>query len=151
MCHAMCGADCESCGFGKENHCRGCAQSKGKPFGKPCFIYNYIQTGGKQEYQTFKKQLVNELNALGIPGLPIIEELYAINGCYVNVAYPMPNGTCMKLLDDQSIYLCNQVESAFNDSEHIRCFGIVCGMDFLLVAEYGANCSDPQLVLWKKR
>ena len=63
----------------------------------------------------------------------------------------MPNGNNVKLLDDKNIYLCNQVECEFNDGELIRCFGLVADMNFLLVSEYGANCSDPQIVVLKKR
>lgn len=95
--------------------------------------------------------MIDEINALNIPGMPAINELYAINGSYVNLAYPMPSGYEVKLLDDSSIYLCNQVECEFNDGELIKCFGIVAGMDFILVAEYGENCANPELVVYKKR
>ena len=94
---------------------------------------------------------MDEFNSLNVPGMPRIEDLYAINGSYVNIAYPMPNGYEVKLLDDKEIYLCNQVECEFNDGELIKCFGLVAGMDFLLVAEYGENCTDPELVIYKKR
>ena len=83
--------------------------------------------------------------------MPVIDELYAMNGSYVNLAYPMPNGNNIKLLDDASIYLCNQVECEFNDGELIRCFGLVADMNFLLVSEYGANCAEPEIVVFKKR
>lgn len=148
---SICGADCENCGYGKNAGCRGCQTSGGCPFGKPCFIAKYIQTGGICAYEAFQKQLIAEFNALPIEGLPEITELYALNGAFVNLAYPMPNGSKCKLLDDNEIYLGTQVECAFNDGSLIRCFGLVAGMDFLLVSEYGANCSDPQLVLFKKR
>ena len=148
---SICGADCTNCGFGKSHNCKGCTESKGCPFGKQCFIYSYIKTGGMENYQAFKKQLIDEFNGLDIPGMPKIEDLYAINGSYVNIAYPMPNGYEVKLLDDKEIYLCNQVECEFNDGELIKCFGLVAGMDFLLVAEYGENCADPELVIYKKR
>ena len=148
---SICGADCANCDYGRENHCKGCSESKGCPFGKPCFIYRYIQTGGMENYDRFKKQLMDELNALGIPGMPAIDELYAMNGSYVNLAYPMPSGDAVKLLDDNSVYLCNQVECECNDGEQIRCFGLVAGMDFLLVSEYGANGTDPEIVVFRKR
>jgi len=83
--------------------------------------------------------------------MPVIDELYAINGSYVNIAYPMPIGCEVKLLRDKQIYLCNQVECEFNDGELTRCFGLVTGMDFILVAEYGENGSHPELILYKKR
>ncbi len=148
---SICSADCTNCGFGRDNNCKGCIASEGCPFGKQCFIYKYIKTGGKENYELFKKQLLDEINALNIPGMPAINELYAINGSYVNIAYPMPSGYEVKLLDDKEIYLCNQVESEFNDGELIKCFGIVAGMDFLLVAEYGENCTNPELIVLRKR
>lgn len=151
MNQSICGANCTACGYGKNNHCKGCTESNGCPSGKECFIYNYIKFGGIEKYNAFKKTLIEELNSLDVPGMPKIEELYAINGSYVNLAYPMPGGHRVKLLDDKGIYLCNQVECEFNDGEIIKCFGLVAGMDFLLVAEYGENCTDPELVIYKKR
>lgn len=151
MSKSICGANCTDCGFGKNNNCRDCIASEGCPFGKQCFIYKYIKTGGMKNYELFKKQLIDEINVLKIPGMPVVNELYAVNGLYVNLAYPMPNGYKVKLLDDKEIYLCNQVECEFNDGELIKCFGIVAGMDFLLVAEYGENCTNPEIVVYKKR
>ena len=148
---SICGADCTNCGFGKDNNCKGCVASEGCPFGKQCFIYKYIKTGGIENYEIFKKQLMDEFNSLNVPGMPKIEDLYAINGSYVNIAYPMPSGYEVKLLDDKEIYLCNQVECEFNDGELIKCFGLVAGMDFLLVAEYGENCTNPELIVFRKR
>ena len=104
-----------------------------------------------KSYELFKKQLIDEFNALAVPGLPEIEELYPISGAYVNLAYPMPNGREIKLLDDDEVYLCSQAECEFNDGSLIKCFGLVAGADFLLVAEYGENCADPELIVFKKR
>ncbi len=148
---SICGADCTNCGYGKNAGCRGCQASGGCPFGKQCFIAKYIQTGGLSAFDSFKKQLIFEFNALHIEGMPEITELCALNGAFVNPAYPMPNGHEIKLLDDNEIYLGTQVACDFNDGSLIRCFGLVAGMDFLLVSEYGANCSDPQLIIFKRR
>lgn len=148
---SICGADCDSCGLGKNNGCRGCAESKGCPFGKKCFIAQYINTGGADSYKLFKEKLIGEFNLLNIPGMPEITELVPLNGAFVNLAYPMPNGTTVKLLDDKEIYLGNQVECEFNNGERIKCFGLVAGMDFLLVSEYGENCTNPEIIVYKKR
>lgn len=148
---SICGADCSNCGFGKQNNCKGCSESKGCPFGKQCFVYSYIKTGGAENYQLFKKQLIEEINSLNIPGMPCINELYEMNGSYVNLPYPMPNGERVKILDDKSIYLCCQVECEFDDGTMKKCFGVTAGMDFLLVSEYGENCSDPEIVVFQKR
>ena len=148
---SICGADCNKCGYGKNNNCKGCTTSNGCPFGKQCFIAKYIKTGGIENYNIFKKQLIEEFNMLNIPGMPKIEELYPLNGSFVNLSYPIPNGTSIKFLDDKSIYLGNQVECEFNDGNFIRCYGLVAGMDFLLVSEYGANGDNPEIVIYKKR
>ena len=148
---SICGADCNNCGFGKNNNCRGCAQSKGCPFGKQCFVFKYISGGGADNFALFKKQLTDEFNSLNVPGMPKINELYPINGSYVNLEYPLPNGKTVKLLDDNDIYLGNQIECEFNDGELNKCFGLVAGMDFLLVSEYGENCSSPEIIVYRKR
>ncbi len=148
---SLCGADCETCGYAQKNDCKGCEKSGGCPFGKQCFIYKYIKTGGIKNYEIFKKQLMAEFNALHIEGMPEITELKALNGAFVNLAYQMPNGYELKLLDDNEVYLGTQIECEFNDGSLIKCFGLVAGMDFLLVSEYGANCSNPQILMFKRR
>lgn len=148
---SICGADCGNCGYGKNNGCKGCAESKGCPFGKKCFIAEYINMGGEDSYNLFKEKLTEEFNSLNIPGMPKISELFPLNGKFVNLAYPMPNGSAVRLLDDNEIYLGNQVECQFNDGSLIKCFGLVAGMDFLLVCEYGANCTNPEIIVYKKR
>ena len=148
---SICGANCNDCGYGKNNNCKGCKETNGCPFGKQCFIAKYILTGGKENYELFKKQLVDEINNLNIEGMPKIDDLNPLNGSFVNLSYPMPNGESFKLLYDDDIYLGNQVESEFNDGEIIRCFGILANMDFILISEYGVNGDNPELILYKKR
>ncbi len=148
---SVCGTDCGNCGYGKNNGCKGCTESKGCPFGKKCFIAEYINMGGEDSYNLFKDKLTEEFNSLNIPGMPKISELFPLNGEFVNLAYPMPNGSAVKLLDDNDIYLGNQVECKFNDDSLIKCFVLVAGMDFLLVCEYGENCTNPEIIVYKKR
>ncbi|MGN0452170.1 MAG: DUF3795 domain-containing protein [Ruminococcus sp.] len=148
---SICGADCENCGYGKKSGCKGCENTGGCPFGKQCFIARYIKLSGLENYNAFKNQLIEEFNSLNIDGMPKINELFALNGSFVNLAYPMPNGIAVKLLDDNAIYLGNQVECEFNDGSLIKCFGLVAGMDFLLVCEYGENCTDPEIIVYKRR
>ncbi len=148
---SLCGADCSNCGFGKANNCKGCKETSGCPFGKQCFVAKYILTGGKENYVFFKKRLCDEINALNISGMPKIDDLTPLNGSFVNLSYPMPNGKNVKLLNDDDIYLGTQVESEFNDGSSIRCFGVVANMDFILISEYGPNGDNPELVLFKKR
>ena len=148
---AICGADCNNCGYGKNNNCKGCMQTGGCPFGKQCFVAKYILTGGKEKYEVFKKQLVEEINDLNVSGMPKINDLNPLLGAFVNLSYPMPNGENIQLLSNDEIYLGNQVESEFNDGNTIRCFGILANMNFILVSEYGANGSNPEIILYKKR
>ena len=148
---SICGADCSNCGYGKNNNCKGCKSTGGCPFGKQCFIAKYILTGGKENFEKFKLQLIAEINSLSIPGMPQINELNPLNGCFVNLSYPMPNGKKVQLLDDNDFYLGNQVENEFNDGEIIRYFGIIANMEFILISEYGANGDNPEIILLKKR
>ncbi len=148
---SLCGAECNGCQYGINNNCKGCSETSGCPFGKQCFIAKYILTGGKENYEEFKNQLIEEINELQIPGMPKINELFALNGSFVNLEYPLQNGQKVKLLDDTEMYLGNQVESEFNDGELIKCFGIVANMNLILVSEYGPNGADPELIIYKKR
>ena len=108
----------------------------------------YEQIGGEDAFAAFKAQLMAELNALQIDGMPPVEELNALPGEFVNIAYRLPNGQCVPFLDDNATYLGNQLPCLFDDS---RCFGVVANMEFLLVCTYGENGADPELLIYKKR
>ena len=148
---SICGATCNGCAYGEKNNCKGCKATNGCPFGRQCFVAKYILTGGKEKYEMFKNQLINEINDLNIPGMPKINELNPLNGSFVNLNYTLPNGKSIQFLNDSDIYLGNQVESEFNDGEIKRCFGILANMDFILISEYGENGDNPELVIYKKR
>lgn len=147
---ALCGADCGNCM--NKAACKGCSETCGKPFGGVCVAAEYIKVGGMESFETFKKQLIAEINALSVEGLPKIDNLFLLNGSFVNLEYPLPNGMKVGFLKPENIYLGNQVECVFADhSVAERCFGIVAGMDFILISTYGENGADPELVLYKKR
>ena len=148
---SICGADCDNCGFGKSSNCQGCVNTKGCPFGKQCFVAKYILTGGKENFEVFKRQLVDEINELNVPGMPNIEELTPLNGTFVNLSYPMPNGKNIKLLEDDEVYLGSQVESEFNDGSINRVLGVLANMNFILISEYGPNGDNPEIIIYKKR
>ncbi len=95
-----------------------------------------------------EKQLIDEINALQIEGMPKLESLNALVGGYVNLEYRLPNGVNVKFLNDQKTYLGNQLESEFGGE---RCFGIVADMDFIMIAKYEAEGANPELVIYKKR
>lgn len=108
----------------------------------------YKELGGEEQFEEFKKRLIDEFNSLQIEGMPKVESLNALVGSYVNLEYKLPNGKTVKYLDDNATYLGNQLESEFDNS---RCFGIVANMDFLLVSTYEENGVNPELIIYKKR
>ena len=112
------------------------------------FWKRYASLGGEQKFTEFKMQLIEEFNALSIEGMPQIESLNVLSGSLINLEYALPNGKCVKFLDDNATYLGNQLACTFGGD---RCFGIAANMDFLLVCTYGENGSDPELVVYKKR
>ena len=148
---SICGADCNNCAYGIDCGCKGCVTTGGCPFGKKCFIAEYIKSSGEECYNLFKEDLIDEFNSLNITGMPKIDKLFALNGSFVNLAYPMPNGSSVKLLDDNEIYLGNQIECKSDGGSLVRYLGLVAGIDFLLVCEYGENCTEPQIIVYKKR
>jgi len=108
----------------------------------------YAELGGDGEFEAFKRQLIEEINALGVEGMPKLQKLNALVGSYVNLEYRLPSGRTAKFLDDQTTYLGNQLESEFGGD---RCFGVLANMDFILICTYGSEGANPQLLLYKKR
>ena len=136
---SLCGADCANCQW--NSTCPGCSDEK-------CFIARYIKKNGKETYEEFKRTVIDEFNSLGIPGMPKIDDLYALVGNFVNLEYPLPGGQTARFLDNNSMYLGNQVAC---ESKEGRCYGMVACRQFLLVCEYGENGADPEIVLYKRR
>ena len=148
---AICGANCDKCDLFKSKKCRGCMQTNGCPFGKKCFIAKYISIGEKESFEKLKKEIISEFNSLNISGMPKIDELYPLNGAFVNLEYSLPNRIKVKFLHDDEIYLGNQVECEFNDGSIKKCFGLVANTTFLLVCESGEDGSNPELIMYKQR
>lgn len=103
---------------------------------------------GAERFEMFKQQLMDEINALHIAGMPKVETLNALVGGYINLEYRLPNGTRVKFLEDGATYLGNQLAS---ESGGEWCFGIAANMEFILVSRYGENGRDPELVVYRKR
>ena len=80
--------------------------------------------------------------------MPKVESLDSRAGISVNFEYRLPGGKTAKFLDDNAIYLVQRLECEFGGD---RCFGLVAGMDFLLVCTYEENGANPELVIYKKR
>ena len=108
----------------------------------------YEELSDDGQFEAFKKQLAEEINALNIEGMPRVETLNALVGKFVNLEYPLPNGVRAKFLDDGITYLGTQLEPEFGGD---RCFGVLANMDFILICTYGCDGADPELVLYKKR
>ena len=92
-----------------------------------------------------KNQLIEEINALGISGMPQIDNLFVLQGSFVNMEYTI-NGNSVKLLDDNAIYWGTQVEKTDG-----RCYGIACDEHYILISEYGKDGKDAELVMLKRR
>ena len=108
----------------------------------------YASLDGAKKFEEFKKQLMDEINALHIEGMPKVEKLNALVGGYINLEYRLPNGKIVKFLDDGATYLGNQLESEIVDG---LCFGIAANMEFILISTYEENGLNPELVVYKKR
>ena len=106
------------------------------------------ELGDHGEFEKFKKKLIDEINDLHIEGMPKLDRLNALVGQYVNLEYRLPSGVCVKLLDDQTTYLGNQLE---REDGGERCFGVLANADFIIICTYGCNGKDPELLLYKKR
>ena len=108
----------------------------------------YEELSDDGEFEAFKQQLIEEINALDIEGMPKVEKLNALVGRFVNLPYRLPNGEEVRFLNDETTYLGNQLECEFGGE---RCFGVLANMDFILVCTYEAEGANPELVLYKKR
>jgi len=148
-----CGITLEDCDISKENdgvfneeYCKWCYTDGDFTLD---FWKQYIKIGGKEKFEEFKKQIIDEFNTLlHIEGLPKVEKLNVLAGSFVNLEYRLPNGNFVKFLDDKATYLGSQLECEFGGD---RCFGIVANMDFLLVCTYEKDGENPELVVYKKR
>ena len=109
---------------------------------------NYEALSDNGEFEAFKKKLIEEINALGVEGMPKVEKLSARVGKFVNLEYRLPGGQLVKFLDDGTTYLGTQLESPFCDN---LCFGVLANMDFILICTYEAEGANPELILFKKR
>ncbi len=94
-----------------------------------------------------KQQMIEEINALAIKDMPVIDNLFVLQGSFVNMEYHI-NGNAVYLLDNEESYWGTQVEKLNAEG---RCFGIACNEKFILVSEYGQDGADAELVILKRR
>ena len=92
-----------------------------------------------------KQQMIDEVNALKVDGMPHIDNLFVLQGSFINISYSV-NGNTVKLLDDNASYWGTQVEKGDG-----RCFGIACDERHILVSEYGKDGAEAEIVVFKRR
>lgn len=100
---SICGQfNCQKCSSYKQ--CGGCLKICGKPFNGLCLASEIIKERGYEGYQIFKSKIIDEINNLGIKDLKV-EDLNLLSSSYVNLEYELENGTKIKLLKDNDVYL----------------------------------------------
>lgn len=142
---SICGSDCcERCP--RRAECGGCIECGGRPFGGSCAAAECVSRGGLAALEREKRALIEEINALGVPGLRV-EDLNLLNGCYVNLEYALESGQRAKFLRDDRVYWGNQLAQPGG----ARFYGVVGDGRMLLVCACGADGSDPELIAYRRR
>lgn len=147
MITSICGLDCTNCKL--KDTCEGCGSISRK-----CVVAACCQNKGHDKCNQcldqsceLRKRMMAEFNALGIEDMAEVTNLNLLKGSFINLEYTLPNGQAVKLLDDDKIYLGNQICKKGGP----RCYGLAADESHLLVCEYGDGGSDPEIVLYKKR
>lgn len=91
-------------------------------------------------------KLIKEFNALKIKDMDEITELHSLNGKFINLNFPLPNGQTVKLWKDDKTYYGNQVCKHGSN----RCYGLAADEKYLLVCEYGDNGKDAEIIVFKR-
>ena len=94
-----------------------------------------------------KQKFIDEVNALNIPDMPVIDNLFVLQGSFINLEYKL-NGNTFSILDKEKSYWGTQVDK-LNSSG--RCYGIACDEKYILVSEYGKDGADAEIVMLKRR
>ena len=94
-----------------------------------------------------KKKYIDEVNALNIPDMPVIDNLFVLQGSFISLEYKM-NGNSFFVLDKDKSYWGTQVEKLNSNG---RCYGIACDEKYILVSEYGKDGADAEIVVLKRR
>lgn len=94
-----------------------------------------------------KRKYIDEVNALNIPDMPVIDNLFVLQGSFISLEYKM-NGNSFFVLDKDKSYWGTQVEKLNSNG---RCYGIACDEKYILVSEYGKDGADAEIVVLKRR
>lgn len=91
--------------------------------------------------------MINEINDLNLDFIAQIEELYPLNGRFVNLEYEFKNGEKIKLLNDSNVYLGTQISKKDNSGY----YGVISDNDYILVSEYDNNYQNAKIIVYKRR
>lgn len=94
-----------------------------------------------------KQKYIDEVNALNIPDMPVIDNLFVLQGSFISLEYKM-NGNSFFVLDKDKSYWGTQVEKLNSNG---RCYGIACDEKYILISEYGKEGVDAEIVMLKRR
>jgi hypothetical protein len=94
-----------------------------------------------------KQKYIDEVNALNIPEMPVIDNLFVLQGSFISLEYKI-NGNSFFVLDKDKSYWGTQVEKLNSNG---RCYGIACDEKYILVSEYGKDGADAEIVVLKRR
>ena len=94
-----------------------------------------------------KQKFIDEINALNIPDMPVIDNLFVLQGSFINLEYKM-NGNTFSVLDNEKSYWGTQVEKKNSNG---RCYGIACDEKYILISEYGKEGAGAEIVMLKRR
>lgn len=94
-----------------------------------------------------KQKYIDEVNALNIPDMPVIDNLFVLQGSFISLEYKI-NGNSFFVLDKDKSYWGTQVEKLNSNG---RCYGIACDEKYILISEYGKEGVDAEIVMLKRR
>ena len=92
------------------------------------------------------EKLLEQINLLGIEGMPKVNKLYGHKGEFVNILCKLPNGKFDKILDDKKMYYTAELPKPNSE----RCFGVVTDKVQLAIFEYSKDGADAELIIWKR-
>ena len=110
---SICGVNCDECGI--KDKCKGCVETNGHPWGGDCVLAKFCYDSNghtKEKIIAYKKDLIKEINDLGLNFIGEVKELYPLNGMFVNLEYKLPNNEKIKLLKDNNINLGSESDEA---------------------------------------
>ena len=145
---SICDVNCDECKI--KDKCKGCVNTNGHPWGGNCVLaeFCYDKNGHtKEKIVEYKKELIKEIDSLNLEFISKIEELYPLNGIFVNIEYELQTGEKIKLLKDNDIYLGTQLHK--NDNSGY--YGIVADNDYILISEYDNNYQNAKIIVYKQR